>query len=126
MSDHSRNLLKQLQPIMASISEAAHTRFSSTCAESKQAFQRWQSSYLSVPAHPLHEFCLQTAFMQFVHAYCLRLCEEYGLLPPFPPGERESKAWLACSMQTARHILNRLHNGACTSIAHCFDWFAPD
>jgi N-6 DNA Methylase len=111
---------------MASISEAAHTRFSSTCAGSQQAFQRWQSSYLYVSAHPLHEFCLQTAFMQFVHAYCLRLCEEYGLLPPFPTGERESKAWLTSSMQTTLYILNNLDNRSSASIAHCFDWFAPD
>lgn len=125
MSNHSRSLLRQLQPIMASISEAVRTRFSSTCTESQKAYQHWQASYLYLPAHPQREFCLQTTFIQFVYAYLLRICEEYGLLPSFPTDEQESKTWLNNSMQTALHILNNLDFGASASIARCFDWFAP-
>src|SRR6266851_247576 len=126
MSNHPRSLLTQLQPIMASISEAVRTRFSSTCADAQQAFRHWQASYLYLPAHPQHEFCLQTTFIQFVYAYFLRICEEYGLLPPFPTDKQESKTWLNNSMQTALHILNKLDFGTPVSIAHCFDWFSLD
>lgn len=110
---------------MASIVEAALARFSSACAESQNAFQCWQTSYLYLPANPRYEFCLQTAFMQFVRTYFLRICEEYGLLPPFPAGEPESKAWFANSMQTTQHILNAPAYSMSGSLAGCFDWFAP-
>ncbi len=109
---------------MASLLEAVHARFSSTCTESQQVFQRWQTSYLYLPAHPQHEFCLQTAFMQFVHVYLLRICEEYEQLPPFP--SLESKSWFVNSMQTAQHILNASAHGPFGNIVDCFDWFAPD
>jgi len=111
---------------MASISEAVRTRFSSTCAESQKAYQRWQASHLYLPAHLQHEFCLQTTFVQFVYAYFLRICEEYGLLPPFPTDKQESKTWLNNSMQTALHILKNPDYGTSASIARCFDWFSLD
>src|ERR1700719_87942 len=126
MNAHYRILLRKLQPILVSISEAAHGRFSSTCAETQKAFQDWQASHLYLPTDPLYEFCLQTAFIQFVRAYVLRICEEYRLFPPFPAGELESKSWLISSMETTLHILKHLDYGTSASIAQCFDWFAPD
>src|SRR5229473_2483394 len=125
MSNHSRSLLRQLQPIMTSISEAVRTRFSLSCAESQKAYQHWQASYLYLPAKPQDDFCLQTACMQFVRLYLLRISEEHGLLAPFSTDEQESKTWLNNSMQTALHILNNLDYGASASIVHCFDWYAP-
>ncbi len=111
---------------MASILASVRARFDAPDNQAREAFQNWQSRYLFPPHHPQHEFCLQTAFMQFVQVYLLRICEEYGLFPPFPTGELESKTWFASSMQTILHLLNHLDTGTNTSIAHCFDWFAPD
>ena len=68
---------------------------------------------------------MQTACMQFVRLYLLRISEELGLLAPFSTDEQESKTWLKNSMQTALHILNNLDYGASASIARCFDWYEP-
>src|SRR6266851_5194741 len=108
MNSPSRNLLRQLQPMMALILEAVRTCFGSSDHQAREAFQTWQSHYLFPPHHPQHEFCLQTTFIQFVYAYLLRISEEHGLLPPFPTDKQESKTWLASSIQNLLHILNHL------------------
>jgi N-6 DNA Methylase len=111
---------------MASISDAVRARFDSSENQPREAFQKWQSHYLFLPHDPQQEFCLQTAFNQFIHVYFLRACEEYTLLLPFPMDEQADKARLASSMEIARHILSNLDHSAFTDIAHCFDWFTPD
>jgi hypothetical protein len=126
MSDTSSILLRKLRPIMVAILDSVRARFDSPDIQAREAFETWQSSYLFPPHKSQHEFCLQTTFIQFVHAYFLRICEEYGLLPPFPTEVLESKTWLAGSMQTALHILHRIDQDTFASIAHCFNWFAPD
>jgi N-6 DNA Methylase len=126
MSNHSKILLRKIQPFMASISEAVRTRFDSSENQPREAFQKWQSHYLFSPHDPLHEFCLQTAFNQFSYVYFLRICEEYALLLPFPIDEQASIAWFTSSMEIARHILSNLDHSTCTDMAHCFDWFTPD
>jgi hypothetical protein len=125
MSDRSTILLRQLKPIMASISEAVLLQFDSSGHQAREAFRAWQPHYLFPPRDPQHEFCLQTACIQFVRLYCMRICEEYELLPPLPADEVESRTWLASSMEIMLYILNNPDYGASAGIAHCFDWFAP-
>lgn len=126
MLDNARTLVRKLQPIIALIGESVRVRFDSPGTQARESFQVWQSYHLFPPHNPLHEFCLQTAFMQFVHAYLLRICEEYALVPPFPAGEQESKSWLASSMKEMHQILNHLDNSTLANFAHSFDWYAPD
>src|SRR5579859_7866968 len=125
MHYNATTLVRNLQPIMASIGESVRAHFDSLDKQAHEALQVWQSHHLFPPHNPLHEFCLQTAFMQFFHAYLLRICEEYALVPPFPAGESESTGWLAGSMKVMLQILNYLDNSAHANFAHSFDWFAP-
>ena len=110
---------------MASIVESVRSRFDVSDNQAREALQIWQSHHIFPPHDPLHEFCLQTAFMQFVHAYLLRICEEYALIPPFPAGDAQSKSWLDNSMKMVLQLLNYLDNSALANFAHVFDWFAP-
>src|SRR5579859_4430373 len=126
MHDNTRTLVRKLQPIMVSIVESIRARFDSSNNQARDSLQVWQSHHLFPPHNPLHEFCLQTAFVQFVHAYLLRICEEYALLPPFPAGEPECTRWLNSSMKIVFQVLNHLDNSTHANFARSFDWFAPD
>jgi len=126
MNDHSRILLRKLQPILASILESVRIHFDSPDNQAREALQTWQSLYLFPPHRPDYEFCLQTAFMQFVHMYLVHTYEENDLLLPYPMVKLESKTWLACSKQSVLHILNSLDNNAFAGIVRCFDWFSAD
>ncbi len=125
MSDQFRILLRKLRPILASILESVRARFDSPDNQVREAVETWQSRYLFPLHKPRHEFCLQTTLILFVQAYFVRICEEYGLLPPFPTDELESKTWLVGSMQTALYILHRIDQDTLPGTAHCFNWFAP-
>ena len=63
---------------MASLVEAVRVRFNESDNQARDLLPVWQSHHLFPPHDPLHEFCLQTAFMQFIHTYLLRVCEEDG------------------------------------------------
>ncbi len=110
---------------MASIVESVCARFDSSDKQAQDSLQTWQSHHLFPPHDLPHEFCLQTAFMQFVHAYLLRICEEYALIPPFPAGKSESISWLDSSMKIVFQLLKYLDNSTHTNFARSFDWFAP-
>lgn len=125
MHENTRTLVRKLQPIMDSIVESVRAHFDASDNQVREAFEIWQSHHLFPPHDPQHEFCLQSAFMQFVHAYLLRICEEYALVPPFPFSEAQSKSWFASSMKTMLQILSYLDNSAAQKFAHSFDWFAP-
>lgn len=122
----TNTLLRKLKPIMASLAEAVCTRFGKSCEEAWEAYQHWQSLQLYPPTELQDEFCLQTTCMQFVGVYFLRICEEYGLLLPYPTGNLKRKTWLTSSMQYAQSLLNLLDGDASAHFARCFDWFAPD
>ena len=110
---------------MASLIESVRARSDSSDSRVYEACETWQSYHLFPPHDPLHEFCLQTAFMQFVHAYLLRIYEEYAVIPPCPAGELASICWLDDSMKMMLQVLNYLDNCTEANVAHSFDWFAP-
>ena len=126
MNDHFRILIQKLRPVMASILETVRACFNSPDNQAREAFETWQSHYLIPPHKPWQEFCLQTAFMQFVHIYFLRHCEEYGLLPHFLTGETESIIRYSKSMEIVLRVLSTLDFIAPDSIASCFDWFIAE
>ena len=111
---------------MASIVESVRARFDSSDNRACEAFEAWQSHHLFPPHNPVHEFCLQSAFMQFVHVCLLRICEEYALIPPCPTGEAERICWLDDSMKVMLQILNYLDNSTHANFARNFAWVVPD
>lgn len=126
MHDNTRILVRKLRPILASIAESVRARFDSPDDQARESFLVWQTHHLFPPHNPLYEFCLQTAFMQFVHAYLVRICEEYALVPAYPASKPENIEWLASSMKVMRQVLKHLDNSTLASFVHSFDWFAPD
>lgn len=47
-----------------------------------EAYSSWQTSVRSSFSDPLVAFCLQTTYMLFLRIFFVRVCEDYGLIPP--------------------------------------------
>src|SRR5947209_16029545 len=96
-----KTLIQQLKPVLGSILEAVRSQFTLLQAPLKPntpdesvilhqkthaAYMTWKASQPQLSDNPYDEFCFQTAYMQFVRIFFLRVCEEYGLLPhPIQP-----------------------------------------
>jgi len=125
-----KTLIQQLKLVLGSILDSVRSQFTllqaplnpNTPDESlilhqkiHAAYQTWKASQPHPPDNPYDEFCFQTAYMQFVRIFFLRVCEEYVLLPhPIQPQDNFFQ------------LLKNLDQGLDGNSVHVFDWFTPD
>src|SRR5258708_7607340 len=83
-------LVRQLKPVLSAILQQVRTQFNNLLSldedytRSKQAveaYNAWQALSNGTFNNPQEEFCLQTAYLQFVRIIFLRACEDHGLIP---------------------------------------------
>src|SRR5258706_8670 len=81
-------LVRQLKPVLSSILEQARIQFNNLLlpvennARSRQvvgAYYAWQTLSNGTVNNRQEEFCLQTAYLQFVRTLFIRACEDHGL-----------------------------------------------
>ena len=124
-------LVRQLKPVLKAIRKQVHNSlsFDKDHIQSKhaaEAYNAWQAFTSGTCNNPREEFCLQTAYLQFVRIFFIRACEDHGLIPCLIADEN-----LASTVKdTYRSLLKKLHPPVC-SVNHFgnqdfFDWFTPD
>ncbi len=130
-----KSLVRQLKPLLISIRVQAQTQFNnllSSCENnlySKQAveaYNAWQAFTNGIYTRPQEEFCLQTAYLQFVRIFFVRACEDHGLIPYLIVDDN-----LVSTIKDAyRALLTTLYLPVCLDNhfgnQDFFDWFTPD
>ncbi len=105
---------------------------------SMEAYNAWKASVRGVFANPQDEFCLQTAYIHFVHLFFVRVCEDHNLIPrrisdgPFARYEQYRSELLTGIKDTYLRLLDETYQRA-YSVYHNFfghqkfyDWFMLD
>jgi type I restriction-modification system DNA methylase subunit len=128
-------LVRQLKPILNTILGQARTRFNNLLSPAEnntvskqalEAYNTWQALSNGTFNNPREEFCLQTAYLQFVRTFFVRICEDHGLISCLIADEN-----LASTIKnTYLLLLEKLYPPG-SSVIHFgkqdfFDWFVPD
>src|SRR5436305_13131800 len=129
-------LARQIKPVLSLILEQARIQFNNLLlpvennARSRQvvggAYDAWQVLSNGTVNNRQEEFCLQTAYLQFVRIFFLRACEDHGLIPHLI-----ADANLASTIKnTYLSLLKKLYSAVCSDNhfgdQDFFDWFTPD
>jgi methylase of polypeptide subunit release factors len=128
-------LVRQLKPVLNALRKQVHNQFNNLVSfdrgyiQSKhaaEAYNAWQAFTGGTFTNPQEEFCLQTAYLQFVRIFFIRACEDHGLIPYLAADEN-----LASTIKyTYPSLLKKLYLPVC-SVNHFsnqdfFAWFTPD
>lgn len=128
-------LVRHLKPILSSIRKQVRTQFNNLLfpvennTHSKpalEAYNIWQAFTNGTYTSPQEEFCLQTAYLQFVRAFFIRVCEDHGLIPHLVADEHLTST----VKDTYLSLLKKLYPPVCANNhfgnQDFFDWFTPD
>src|SRR5712671_5262925 len=129
------SLIRQLKPVLSAILQQVRTHFNNLLSPSEnttvskqalEAYNAWQALSNGTFTNPQEEFCLQTAYLQFVRTFFVRICEDHGLISCLIADEN-----LASTIKnTYLSLLEKLYPPG-SSVNHFgkqdfFDWFTPD
>ncbi|HJT58299.1 MAG TPA: N-6 DNA methylase [Ktedonobacteraceae bacterium] len=128
-------LVRQLKPILRSIRKQVHAQFNGRLLPVEnntyskpavEAYNAWQAFTNGTYTSPQAEFCLQTAYLQFVYAFFVRVCEDHEIIPHLVADES-----LAFTIKnTYLSLLKKLYPPVCSynhfGSQDFFDWFTPD
>ena len=130
------SLAPQLKPVLSAILQRVRTQlnnllFGENNTVSKQAleaYNAWQALSNGTFTNPQEDFCLQTAFLQFVRTFFVRACHDHGLISC--PITDEKLTSTTILKDTYLSLLKKLYPPICSGNhfgnQDFFDWFTPD